>query len=76
MKLFCIFIVFLAIQIATLQSSEAKSSELSWVKSFSIGTVVKGEVQEIKEFGLVLSFKDYPDVVGFIANHHCKYPSS
>ncbi|KAJ6846908.1 rRNA biogenesis protein RRP5 [Iris pallida] len=56
-------------KIATLHLSDAKSSDLSWVESFSIGSVVEGVIQEKKEFGLVLSFKDHAEIVGFVANH-------
>lgn len=64
---------FLVMQRATTQISDVKNSDLSWVKCFGIGTVVEGEVHEFKEYGLVLSFKDHPDLVGFISNHQCKY---
>ncbi|ONK74792.1 uncharacterized protein A4U43_C03F10190 [Asparagus officinalis] len=57
-------------KIAKLQFSDAKISDLRWLESFNIGAVVEGEVQEMKEFGSVLSFKDHPDIVGFIANQH------
>ncbi|KAJ6839615.1 rRNA biogenesis protein RRP5 [Iris pallida] len=56
-------------KIATLQFSDAKRSDLSWVKSFTIGSVVEGVIQEGKEFGLVLSFEDHAEIVGFVANH-------
>ncbi|KAH7661832.1 Nucleic acid-binding proteins protein [Dioscorea alata] len=56
-------------KIAAMQALDAKNFNLNWVSDFRIGSVVEGEIQEIKEFGVVLSFKDHGDVVGFIAQH-------
>lgn len=59
------------VQIAAMHALDAKNFNLNWVSDFRIGSVVEGEIQEIKEFGVVLSFKDHGDVVGFIAQHQC-----
>ncbi|KAM0952074.1 putative suppressor of forked, tetratricopeptide-like helical domain superfamily [Dioscorea sansibarensis] len=56
-------------KIAAMQALDAKNFNLNWVSGFKIGSVVEGEIQEKKEFGVVLSFKDHGDVVGFIAQH-------
>lgn len=61
------------IQIAAIQMSDVKDFDLSWVKEFSIGSLVEGEIQEIKELGVVLGFKNHHDVVGFVAHHQCKF---
>ncbi|KAK8947319.1 hypothetical protein KSP39_PZI006890 [Platanthera zijinensis] len=56
-------------KISTLQSLNGKNSDSKWVKDLTLGSVVTGEVQEIKEFGLVLGFKNYGDIVGFVSQH-------
>ncbi|CAL9060989.1 unnamed protein product [Musa banksii] len=56
-------------KIAAIQMSDVKDFDLSWVKEFSIGSLVEGEIQEIKELGVVLGFKNHHDVVGFVAHH-------
>lgn len=53
--------------------SDSNNSDCKWVEKINIGSVVEGEIQEIKEFGVVLSFKEHNDVVGFIAHHQSKY---
>lgn len=59
-------------QIAKLQLSDSKSSDLKWVDEFSIGSVIEGKVQETKNFGAVISFQNYNDVLGFITHYQCK----
>ncbi|PKA45582.1 30S ribosomal protein S1, chloroplastic [Apostasia shenzhenica] len=56
-------------KISMLQSLDGKVSNSNWVKDFNIGIVVMGEVQDIKEFGIVLGFSNYENVVGFVAQH-------
>ncbi|KAG1347586.1 Ribosomal protein S1-like1 [Cocos nucifera] len=46
-------------KIAALQMSVANNSDSSWTRSFGIGSLVEGEIQEIKEFGVVASFRDH-----------------
>ncbi|KAJ4801242.1 hypothetical protein LUZ62_052488 [Rhynchospora pubera] len=53
-------------EIATLQNSKG---DQDWVKSFSIGSLVEAKVDTTREFGVVVSFKDHSNIVGFIANH-------
>ncbi|XP_038881067.1 rRNA biogenesis protein RRP5 isoform X2 [Benincasa hispida] len=52
-------------KIAKLQSLD----ESNWAEEFSIGSVVEGEVQEVKDIGVTISFEKYHDVFGFIALH-------
>ncbi|CAI9097447.1 OLC1v1033877C1 [Oldenlandia corymbosa var. corymbosa] len=49
---------------------DSESGDLSWVDEFAIGSVVKGEVSEIKDYGVVISFTKYKDIVGFISQYH------
>lgn len=60
------------VQIAALQMSDANNSDPSWTRSLSIGSLVRGEIQEIKEFGVVVSFIDHGDAVGFVTHHQGK----
>eukprot|EP00268_Persea_americana_P004314 TRINITY_DN1135_c1_g1_i2.p1 TRINITY_DN1135_c1_g1~~TRINITY_DN1135_c1_g1_i2.p1 ORF type:complete len:1393 (+),score=282.83 TRINITY_DN1135_c1_g1_i2:3381-7559(+) len=56
-------------KIADLQMSNSNGYGFKWVEKINIGSVVEGEIQEKKEFGVVLNFKEHNDVVGFIAHH-------
>ncbi|WOG99939.1 hypothetical protein DCAR_0519295 [Daucus carota subsp. sativus] len=53
-------------KIAKLQSLNSNGSELKWVEEFSIGSLIEGEVQETKNIGAVIRFKNHDDVFGFI----------
>ncbi|KAK1314862.1 hypothetical protein QJS10_CPA06g01037 [Acorus calamus] len=55
-------------KIAGLQITESSDSGITWVKKFSIGSIVKGKIQEIKELGAV-SFKDHSNILGFITQY-------
>ncbi|XP_076905789.1 rRNA biogenesis protein RRP5-like [Bidens hawaiensis] len=58
-------------KIAKLNDSGSKSSSLKWVKEFPIGNVIEGTVHEVKESGVIISFKKFNDVFGFITHHQC-----
>jgi len=49
-----------------------KYSSHDWAHAFGIGSLVKGEVGAIEEYGIILNFKDHPDVVGLIEHHQRK----
>ncbi|XP_047065706.1 rRNA biogenesis protein RRP5 [Lolium rigidum] len=55
-------------KIAALKYSGPSTSH-DWMKSFGIGSLVKGEVGAVEEYGVILNFKDHPDVVGLIEHH-------
>ncbi|WVZ62324.1 hypothetical protein U9M48_012085 [Paspalum notatum var. saurae] len=46
-----------------------KYSNHDWAHVFGIGSLVEGEVGAIEEYGIILNFKDHPDVVGLIEHH-------
>ncbi|XP_021893902.1 rRNA biogenesis protein RRP5 isoform X2 [Carica papaya] len=56
-------------KITKLQLSGSKSSGLKWLEGFEIGSIVEGRVLEAKDVGIVVSFEEYSDVVGFIAHN-------
>ena len=62
---------WLFVQIAALKYSGPSTSH-DWVKYFGIGSLVKGEVGAVEEYGVILNFKDHPDVVGLIEHHQRK----
>ncbi|KAI9127238.1 hypothetical protein K1719_001797 [Acacia pycnantha] len=47
----------------------AGGSDLKWGEGFSIGTIVDGKVDDVKEVGVVVNFEKYDDVFGFITNY-------
>ncbi|XP_068652858.1 rRNA biogenesis protein RRP5 isoform X2 [Aristolochia californica] len=56
-------------KIAKLKILDSSTPDLRWVEKFKVGSLVEGEIQEIKEFGVVVSFKDQSDVIGFITHY-------
>ena len=60
------------IQIANLQLSNSIRPELKWVEDFTIGDVVEGKVNDVKDFGVVVGFEKYSDVLGFVTHYQCK----
>ncbi|XP_024014881.1 rRNA biogenesis protein RRP5 isoform X2 [Eutrema salsugineum] len=57
-------------KISDLQSSDISESECSWVEKFSIGSLIKGTIQEQNDLGLVVNFDNITNVLGFIPQHH------
>ncbi|CAH8356759.1 unnamed protein product [Eruca vesicaria subsp. sativa] len=57
-------------KISALQSSDITESECSWVEKFSIGSLMKGTVQEKNDLGLVVNFDNINNVLGFIPKYH------
>ncbi|KAG9134768.1 hypothetical protein Leryth_001080 [Lithospermum erythrorhizon] len=56
-------------KIAKLQTLESGANDLTLVDQFNIGSVVEGQVVETKDFGAVINFPKYKDVMGFISHH-------
>ncbi|KAG5552270.1 hypothetical protein RHGRI_010375 [Rhododendron griersonianum] len=56
-------------KIAKLQVLNSKIPESNWVETFSIGNVVEGKVNDVKDSGVVVSFEKYNDVFGFVTHH-------
>ncbi|KAG2317978.1 hypothetical protein Bca4012_069048 [Brassica carinata] len=57
-------------KISDLQSSDIAESECSWVEEFSIGSLIKGTVQDKNDLGLVVNFDNINNVLGFIPKYH------
>nr|XP_017192432.1 rRNA biogenesis protein RRP5-like [Malus domestica]XP_028949064.1 rRNA biogenesis protein RRP5-like [Malus domestica] len=56
-------------KIATLQLLDSEESKSNWLEGFTLGTVVEGKVQEVKDIGVVISFEQCNDVFGFITHY-------
>lgn len=59
-------------QIAELQASKSDGADLDWGESMGVGKVIKGEIQDIKEYGVIVNLENHKDVVGFVTHHQCK----
>jgi rRNA biogenesis protein RRP5 len=57
-------------KISDLQSSDITKSDCSWVEKFSIGSLIKGTIQEQNDLGVVVNFDNINNVLGFIPQHH------
>ncbi|RID80736.1 hypothetical protein BRARA_A03376, partial [Brassica rapa] len=57
-------------KISNLQSSDTTESECRWVEKFSIGSLIKGTVQDKNDLGLVVNFDNINNVLGFIPKYH------
>ncbi|XP_042394409.1 rRNA biogenesis protein RRP5-like [Zingiber officinale] len=55
-------------KLAGMQISNVKDLDVNWLKDFRIGSLVEGEIQEIKELGAVIGLKNHRDIVGFLAH--------
>ncbi|KAL6997499.1 hypothetical protein U1Q18_007623 [Sarracenia purpurea var. burkii] len=56
-------------KIAKLQLLNCKNPELNWAEDFSIGNVIDGKVNDVKDFGVVVGFEKYRDVFGFVTHY-------
>lgn len=65
--------MLLMTQIAKLQLSDSEDSKLIWAEGFNIGTVIEGVVQDVKDFGVVVSFEKYTDIFGFVTHYQCMF---
>ncbi|KFK38561.1 hypothetical protein AALP_AA3G129700 [Arabis alpina] len=57
-------------KISNLQSSDITESECSWVEKLSIGSLIKGTIQELNELGVMVNFDNINNVLGFIPQYH------
>ena len=46
-------------------------AELDW-EGIDIGKCIEGEIQDIKEYGVIVNLQGHKDVVGFVTHHQCK----
>ncbi|KAI5068389.1 hypothetical protein GOP47_0016734 [Adiantum capillus-veneris] len=56
-------------KIAELQASKSDGAELEWGKDIGVGKVIEGEIQDIKEYGVIVNVQNLKDVVGFVTHH-------
>eukprot|EP01018_Ginkgo_biloba_P021204 Gb_10495 [translate_table: standard] len=56
-------------KIAKLHASESGGSDINWAENFNIGSCIDGEIQEIKEYGIIVNLKEHKDIVGFITHY-------
>lgn len=56
-------------KIAKMQLLDSKEPKSNWSEGFTIGSVVEGKVQEVKDIGVVVGFEKYNDVFGFITHY-------
>ncbi|KAG0628431.1 hypothetical protein M758_1G025900 [Ceratodon purpureus] len=50
------------------------ASNLEWTESLAIGTCTAGEVQEIKDYGVIIKIPSYNDIVGFVTHYQLGDP--
>lgn len=48
---------------------EVEGTDLSWTGTFKIGGKVRGEIQDVKEYGVIVNLEENSEVVGF-ATHY------
>ncbi|GER39943.1 RNA binding [Striga asiatica] len=56
-------------KIAKLQALESEDPGLRWINEFGVGSIIEGKIHQIKDYGVVISFKEHKDVYGFISHH-------
>ncbi|MCO5547404.1 hypothetical protein L7F22_000852 [Adiantum nelumboides] len=56
-------------KIAELQASKSDGADLDWGKAVGVGKVIEGDIQDIKEYGVIVNVQNLKDVVGFVTHH-------
>ncbi|KAL3684900.1 hypothetical protein R1sor_002922 [Riccia sorocarpa] len=56
-------------KISQLQAEASGQSSLEWSKDLAIGGYVDGEIQDVKDYGVIMNLFDHQDIVGFIAHY-------
>lgn len=49
------------------------ASNLEWTENLAVGTCIDGEIQEIKDYGVIVNVQNHKDVVGFVTHYQCKH---
>lgn len=60
------------LKVAKLRLATPEGGDMKWIDDFSIGSVTKGTIHEVKDFGVVVRFKKHGDVYGFITQYQRK----
>ncbi|KAH7441212.1 hypothetical protein KP509_03G029000 [Ceratopteris richardii] len=55
-------------KIAELQASKADLAKMNSIDSIVVGGVIKGVVQDIKEYGIIVDIQNFKDFVGFVTH--------
>ncbi|KAG6542156.1 hypothetical protein Mapa_016388 [Marchantia paleacea] len=58
-------------KIFELQSDSNGASNAEWSKELSIGSYVDGEIQDVKDYGVIVNIYKHKDIVGFLAKYQC-----
>lgn len=45
------------------------ASNLEWTESLAIGAYTAGEVQEVKDYGVIVKIPSHKDIVGFVTHY-------
>eukprot|EP00850_Spirogloea_muscicola_P009207 SM000051S17567 [mRNA] locus=s51:399348:414396:+ [translate_table: standard] len=56
-------------KIAELQAKVEATPSLTWAEAFSIGDIVAGEVQDVKDYGVIVNLPSHADVVAFVTHY-------
>eukprot|EP00850_Spirogloea_muscicola_P003615 SM000014S00403 [mRNA] locus=s14:1118681:1131628:- [translate_table: standard] len=56
-------------KIAELQAKVEATPSLTWANAFSIGDIVTGEVQDVKDYGVIVNLPSHADVVAFVTHY-------
>ncbi|KAJ7541483.1 hypothetical protein O6H91_10G061600 [Diphasiastrum complanatum] len=60
--------------IAELQALENGGTSAEWTDDLLIGSLIEGEVQEVKDYGVIINLKAHEDVVGFATHYQVDGP--
>lgn len=61
------------VQIFELQSGSNGASNVEWSKELTIGSYVDGEIQDVKDYGVIVNIYKHKDIVGFLSKYQCKF---
>eukprot|EP00850_Spirogloea_muscicola_P013563 SM000092S24531 [mRNA] locus=s92:547777:562774:- [translate_table: standard] len=56
-------------KIAELQAKVEATPSMAWADAFSSGDIVAGEVQDVKDYGVIVNLPSHADVVAFVTHY-------
>ncbi|BBM98348.1 rRNA biogenesis protein RRP5 [Marchantia polymorpha subsp. ruderalis] len=61
-------------KIFELQSGSNGASNVEWSKELTIGSYVDGEIQDVKDYGVIVNIYKHKDIVGFLSKYQLGDP--
>lgn len=60
-------------QLFELSTKAAGNAKDEWSEDLKIGSYVEGEIQDIKDYGVIMNLYKHKEIVGFLTHYQCEY---